>query len=313
MINFGMADAAFWTIILQVISFILLLPVTLYLIFKGSITPALSNKKTDEKEISNPTPDWPKLKPLNCPNCGAGVPLRDQKMSCPNCETSFPVPREYEEIRLFRNEAEKKLKKATGYWNWAVFLTSPWISRGIFLLLVWLIASPVIIGLAESKGNKPSFTILSGGKFFALAVVAWLFWIFTLFLLSGIISPRTRKLLPTLEKKENIGTAENANCSQCGGAIQYARSDPATICGYCGVEIYRAQIAWKVRNSVNEIRQKASFSLIEAVSAFREAVDDLVYTPIILMFILVILPAFLFAVFYLLNLTGVMDFLDRFF
>ena len=44
-----------------------------------------------------------------------------------------------------------------------------------------------------------------------------------------------------------------------------------TVCGYCGVETYRARLAWKLRDLANEDRKRAAFSLVDAMKSVRLA------------------------------------------
>ena len=107
-----------------------------------------------------------------------------------------------------------------------------------------------------------------------------------------------RKALPSIDMGENIANSEVDSCPQCGGAIKYEKDDLATVCGYCGVETYRAQLGWKLKKLTKTANKKASFSLIQAREEAENAVDEVTGTPKVLAFLLILL-AILLGLFYM--------------
>ncbi|HQU85491.1 MAG TPA: hypothetical protein PKY59_20320 [Pyrinomonadaceae bacterium] len=301
--RFGIADLAYLTLFIQGFLFIFAVVYPLYYLGKTVFGNEKNETETDEKVIKTQD-ELPKIQPLNCPACGAGVPLHEEKMSCPHCATVFPVPSEYEEIRIFRNEAAEKLQKAENYWKWASIFSSRWVSFLIILLAFWLIATIPIIYLGRHQiVLSEIFPFLKkAAGFFGLG---YFFWIPTLFFIAFLISPKSRKQLPKIEKTESVGKTETSQCSQCGGAVLFDKSSISTVCGYCGVETYRARIAWKIRNLTNQAREKANFSMNEAMRTFQSSVDDIIFTPIVLAFLLVTIPAVFGVIFWILEKLGV--------
>lgn len=285
------------TYILQVIGFLALAVIVIYEFFSVLSEPNdLKQAKIDRKNGKTPpivNDNMPKLKPINCQNCGAGVPLSENEMICPNCGTKSQTPENYFDFAHAREAINGKIRVAATYLNRADWLASNRVRLAIGLLVLWLSFSLVMFFVLSYNGNfepyqswfKANAIVKMISK---LAVVTYLFWIFSLLLGFLSWSPRLRKTLPTIEFNENLGTNENANCSQCGGAISYQFNDLATVCGYCGVETYRAKLAWKLKNLTNSAHEKANFSLIETKKYVEDAIEEIWGTPKVLMFLLML-------------------------
>lgn len=300
------------TFILQISGFLALAAVVLYEFFSVfSENDDLKQAKADRKKGKTPlifADNLPKLKPINCQNCGAGVPLQENEMICPNCGTKSKVPENYFDVAHARQAINGKIRDAATYLKRADWLASNWVRLAIGLLVLWLSFSLVMFFVLSYNGNfepyqswvKANAIVKMVSK---LAVFTWLFWIFSLLLGFLSWSQRLRKTLPTIEFNENLGTSKTANCSQCGGAISYQSNDLATVCGYCGVETYRAKLAWKLKNLTNSAHEKANFSLIESKKYVEDAIEEIWGTPKVLMFLLM-LVAIIFGGFGLISTIG---------
>lgn len=235
----------------------------------------------------------PKLTPINCRNCGAGVPLQIGEMICPNCGTKTNAPENYFDVAQKRDEINDKIRNALKYLKRAKVLSSGWTQFAILLLAVWLTVSMITIFVLVNKGNfDPYQSLFSKFVFTSFLTKAAsftnLFWIFSLLFAFLIWSPRIRKTLPSVELNDKIGESETANCSQCGGAIFYQPNDLASVCGYCGVETYRAKLAWKLRNLTNNLGESANFSLLEAKRSVANSLEEITGMPKVLLFLLVL-------------------------
>ena len=315
--GFRFADAALLTAILQTLAFVVLILGTIYFIvrlfFSGG--PKAERKRAEAGRMETAL-EFPALQPLNCPACGAGVPLRGDAMQCPSCGHRFAAPREYGQIGVFRDQAARRLKRATRYWRIANVLTSRWMGRALIALSLWLIASIPLLYIGRDDLAYAARLLPPSVPLVILAGLAYVFWIPTLWATAGMLSPKARRALPTLETGTSHGGAETASCAQCGGAIRFEKNDLAAVCGYCGVETYRARLAWKLRDLANEDRKRAAFSLVDAMKSVRDAVEDIVSTPMIFAFIFIIAPAFLMGLYALadgLGLTWLLDFFGFFF
>ena len=290
------------TFFLQIIGFAALAVIVIYEFFSVfSESDDLKQAKADRKKGKNPpivAVNLPKLKPINCQSCGAGVPLQEIEMICPNCRTKSKVPEDYFDVAHAREAINGKIRVAATYMKYADWLASNWVRLSIGLLVLWLSFSFVMFFVLNYhkdfepygswfKANAIAETI---SKF---AVFTFLFWIISLLLGFFVWSPRLRKTLPTIEFNEKHGTSETASCSQCGGAISYQSNDLATICGYCGVETYRAELAWNLKNLTNSAHEKANFSLIETKKYIEDAIEQIWGTPKVLMFLLMLVAIFL--------------------
>lgn len=303
--KFGIADITSGFLVIETVLFILLMPVTFYgwyyakWGFQSAKNETTKLQKSPESAPLETKTDLPALDPLNCPSCGAGVPLQTDKMICPSCNTEFPVPKEYRELNIFRNQAVISLKNAEKYWSWVHFLTSNWVTYTLLILAILTIAS-VIVTFFFTQNSIVYYRAFFVPHSFGLGAMAALFWMSVFAMLGLGIRKAKSGVLPTLENVEKIGIAENSRCSQCGGGIEFGKSDFATICGYCGVETYRAKMAWKARNLTNDVRQKANFSLTRAMKEYQKSVQEFVNLPLALMCVLLI-PASLCVLFSILG------------
>lgn len=316
----ALAQLAFWTFIAQFPLFAIPLLATVYFCLYG-ISAALKTvafetaediekyqRQKQAKEDSlkrarenaatqpeTPEPELPVLRPLNCQSCGGLVPMNSELIVCPFCSARVPVPPEYRHIGRVREEAARKLKKATHYWRRVQVLTSPvlrWVAR---LLAIWLFAAFVIFLAADPDGLLKTYVpiLFESGGLLALAVCTLFFWIFLLIVFSNSFSPRVRRVLPSLEFGNGLSKAEDASCVQCGAPIRYESKDLAAICGYCGVETWRAELSWRLHHIANNARQRANFSLIDAKQELSEAIWDALFGPLLLVGIFALLPLFI--------------------
>jgi predicted RNA-binding Zn-ribbon protein involved in translation (DUF1610 family) len=318
-----LAQFAFWTFIAQFALFAIPLLATIYFCLYGisaavrtiffesaeDIDKYLKEKKAKEKALdrargnaSAPTgsiePELPTLRPLTCQACGARVPMNAERIICPFCRKHVPVPTEYRHISRVREEATGKLRKATRYWRRARLLTSPamrWVARSLAL---WLFAALVILLSGDPDELLKRYVpfMFENVGLLGLAVCTLFFWILLLIIFSYSFSPRVRGVLPTLEFGEGLSMAEDAACVQCGAPIRYEANDLAAICGYCGVETWRAKLTWRLHNIANSARQKANFSLVDAQQELSEAIWDALFAPLFLIGAFALLPLLLIGI-----------------
>lgn len=286
-----------WTFFLQMIGFLGLLGFVIYDLIVSAKDSDEERAEKTERKIGKLPPiiadRLPKLQPINCANCGAGVPLREAEMVCPSCGTKSATPESYFDVARTRKEVNEKIRQAAAYIRKARFLVSNWARYATLLFAIWLVVTLIAVLILFNNGNlEPYQTYFSSKAFFALGSVSNCFWVVSLLFGFAIWSPDLKKAIPTIELDENLGQAENTNCSQCGGAIQYLSNDLATVCGYCGVETYRAKLAWKLRNLTNDANHKASFSLLEAKRTVEDAIWELTGTPRTFAFLLILVMIF---------------------
>jgi hypothetical protein len=62
---------------------------------RKQLEPALAKNAKPDTDVNKILDRLPKLKPLNCSNCGAGVLLQNDGTLCPNCQKRDPLPADY--------------------------------------------------------------------------------------------------------------------------------------------------------------------------------------------------------------------------
>ncbi len=273
-------DAAYVTFVIQMYLFAIPTVASFVYLFRETILVPLEGfGKDDKNRPPRKADDLPELQPLNCPSCGAGVPLNESAMNCRHCGTEFPVPPEYEEIRTARTKTARTLRRAERYWRIVKVLTS---KRAIVLALaaaVWLIVCLVVIIFAYGTPDIDRFTQVASPQIMPVATLVM--WILMLLYIALSVSMTIRKRLP---KIDNIGTAAteaSGNCSNCGGAIRFERGDLAALCGYCGVATYRVKIAVRSAVEASNAADLSSALLTRQMRQFSASVEDYLSVPIL--------------------------------
>lgn len=287
--RFRLTDIAAAVIAIASVLFILLVPVTIYAFFRSAAFRTARSKNKGKKDRANgpvAMPESAHLVPLNCPNCGAGTPLADP-LRCPRCGAESPAPAEYSAIGKLRALASERLRRAESYLKWAKVLTSNSFVIATSILMVIVAASLLTLLITGGRGSLIFYRVFFATGLFGFGVLAAIYWLFALFLVVPIRSPRVRSILPEVAAVAG-SEAGAAECTRCGGTVAFGDGAIGGICGYCGVETYRARVAWKIRNLSNEVNENATFSLIEAAEAYSEAVSNIVYTPLAIMLVMLI-------------------------
>ena len=286
-----------WTFLIQMVGFVGLIGFVIYELIASARSTETSDAQTGGDESagmkSKVDAALPKLKPINCESCGAGVPLNEGEITCPNCGTVTSAPADYFDVAKVRNEINQKIRHAAAYIRRAAFLSSSWFRYATLLSAIWLIVDIVAVLVLFNNGNLGVYQSYFASKaVFALGIFSICFWIVSLLFGFAIWGPGIKKAMPVVELKEDLGHAETARCMQCGGAIQYRPNDLATVCGYCGVETYRVNLAWKLRKLSNTADQKANFSLLDAKKSVEDAIWEITGTPRMFAFLLILIAIF---------------------
>ena len=238
--------------------------------------------------------DLPKLQPLNCDSCGAGVLLTETGTFCPHCETKSSLPADYAAAVSLRIEVKKLLKSAVRHWRVASILTLPLttgllISLGVIGPLLALLL-PVVI--QTSNGTLPNTLadklMVSLGT--PLEMFVYLFWIsgiliWTLmFLCLAVTGLDLRKKLPVVPIfDEKLRASETATCHSCNGAVEFDQDDFACICSYCNVENFRVRFTRLKRAESEAQKAETNFALFGATRIIENYVT-LVYAGTLILF-----------------------------
>lgn len=282
-----------WTFLLQLLGFGAVIGFVVYELI-ASVRESDEEKLTKESRKAGKDPPikedlLPKLDPINCENCGAGLALTDAEMICTHCGARTTAPSDYFDIAQKRSDINDKIRSAATYVKRASLLSSNWVRYFTLLFALWVIVAMVAVVFSFGKGDlEPYLSILSSKLIFGFGIFSSCFWVVSLFLGFMVWGPRLRAILPVIEVPARFGEAEEEHCPQCGGAIRYAPEDLATVCRYCGVETYRAKLAWKLRDLTNQADTMANFSLIEAQKSVEDAIWDITGTPRTFTFLLLL-------------------------
>lgn len=296
---------AFITFLLMGLLFPLLFVYTLWFMYKGLTTPGSptkSKKKKTQDPKENPAPE--RIAVLSCSNCNQPLLINTQHQVCSHCATPYTLPAEYLEVFKFREAASEKLEQAERFWKKARFYGSGFMRWFLLLLLLWLPTSFFIIIFRSDDMDVVDAWLENYGAFgkglVSFSFIAFFFWMLILFITRGIIGEKTRKLIPDLDVSHMDRQPEKADCITCGAALEIKANAVGCMCMYCGTENYRKQFTWKLREEAKHKHAQTQASLLEAIDAYKAALDDAMGTPAVLMFILVVLPLFLFVIPYLL-------------
>lgn len=233
----------------------------------------------------------PKLRPLNCTNCGAGVLLQETGTFCPHCHSRGDLPEDYAAAISLKSQVKSLLKSAVRHWRVANILTYPLVGW-IFFLLIFiepLVLFPtVVIGsnvfpdtwidsAFKALGEMTSFLIMLSAFF---GFIIWMI----VFIFLTTLSRNLRKKLPAVPVFEGeIRGSETASCQACGGSIEYDAGDFVCICSYCNVENFRVRFVRRERAQAEKQKTQTKSVLFGAL----EILEDFVGTFFVVSAILV--------------------------
>jgi predicted RNA-binding Zn-ribbon protein involved in translation (DUF1610 family) len=259
---------------------------------RGQKKRSLKPNARKEEQLERILGSLPKLRPLNCVNCGGAVLLRDTEAVCPSCGARTDLPEDYAATASLRHQVGKVLKSALAHRRVARILTHrvTGLVLGLLALFEFLLFPLVLIGAATYSESwiDPALAGIEdiGGSLVVgvFAFLGWFLWMFIFPMLSAV-SKESRGQVPAApvlasETRER----EASNCQSCGGGIEYDSGDFACICNYCNVVNYRAQFARVELTKAQAERTKTSSALFGAM----EIIDDMNGTFLFVMAILVV-------------------------
>ncbi len=238
----------------------------------------------------------PRLRPLNCVNCGGAVLLRDTEAECPSCGARTDLPEDYAATASLRHEVTALVQSALAHWRVARFLTHPVTGVALFLLALFefLLFPVVLIGAATYSDSwlDPALQRIEdiGGSLGigVTAFVGWFLWMFMFPMLRSVSKAARQQMPAPSVLATGTGEREASSCQSCGGGIEYGSGDFACVCNYCNVVNYREQFARGELTKAQTERTKASSVLFGAM----EVIDDVNGTFLFVMAILIVGFAF---------------------
>lgn len=232
----------------------------------------------------------PKLKPLNCENCGGSISLKEAGTLCPYCGTLGALPEDYAAAVALRPEVRGLLKSALRHWRAARLLTFP-LSHWLFLLLIFaepLVLFPVVLigsnlyrdtladRVFEGLGETASFVVMLSAF---LGFVVWMI----VFIFLAALSKSLRRRLPAVPvSEESVRATEAAGCQSCGGRIEYDAGDFACICDYCNVENLRVRFTRRERGRAEKQKARTNSLLFGAMEILDEFVGTFFFVLLFL-------------------------------
>ncbi len=240
----------------------------------------------------------PKLKPLNCDNCGGSMLLQETETFCPYCLTRGVLPEDYAAAVSLKSQVKSLLKSAVRHWRIANVLTYPLVSWVFFLLIFIepLVLFPtVVIGsnvfphtwidkTFEALGETTTFLVMLSAFF------GFIIWMIVFIFLTNL-SKSLRIKLPVVPVFEMRGS-ETANCQTCGGGIEYDAGDFACLCGYCNVENFRVQFARRERAHAEKQKTQTKSVLFGAMEILEDFVGTFFFVSVILVGASILLSIF---------------------
>jgi hypothetical protein len=227
----------------------------------------------------------PKLAPLQCHACGAGLRLGLEDATCAHCSTRRPLPEDYAVLAKLRQLCAPLIARANGHVRLANLLQHPltrlWLRS--MILVEPALFTVVLIGATmqektrvdralEAMGEGPAFVLM------LMAFLGFIIWM-VVFILWANLASEVRKDLPALPALRPVVRArEPAQCTPCGGPIQYEGGALAALCDYCHVLSYRARFAGQERATSQAKVQEADSLLFSAMQIIEEHTGTFFFT-----------------------------------
>jgi Zn finger protein HypA/HybF involved in hydrogenase expression len=253
-----------------------------------------------EKSIESVLEGLPKLRPLNCGNCGGSLLLQESATLCPYCLTRGELPEDYAAAVKLKAEVKSLLKSAVAHWRAANVLTNP-LAGWVFLLLIFvepLVFFPVVVigsnvfpdtwidRVFEALGETTTFLLMLSAFF---GFVVWM----VLFIFLTSLSKSLRVKLPVVPVFEaEIRGRETAGCQACGGGIEYDAGDFACLCGYCNVENFRVRFVRRERARSEERKTRTKSVLFGAMEILEDFVGTFFVVSVLLVGASILLTLF---------------------
>lgn len=232
----------------------------------------------------------PMLQPLHCPACGGALALEAATTICTHCRAPTAPPADYAATIALRARLRRLTSAALFHWRQARVLTStPWR----LLLIALAFAEPAIfaitlIGAATYADTWLDRLFTRAGEQLSLALMllsfgGFVIWMVVFLMLSSLSRTLRRQLpaSPTIARDDAPAT-EFATCRSCGGGIRYDTRAFAALCGYCGVENYRADHGRRERAQAEVARATTRATLFGAMTIIEDFTGTFLFTTVIL-------------------------------
>lgn len=100
----------------------------------------------------------PRLQPLNCHTCGAGVLLGETETRCPSCGRRAPVPEDHRIVARLKSQIARAFQRAARHWKLARLLFRPFVGRILLGLTLLQLGVLIVSFLGYVRyGSAPDF------------------------------------------------------------------------------------------------------------------------------------------------------------
>lgn len=210
--------------------------------------------------------DLPNLLPLKCPSCGGSASLRPGVAKCSHCHGDVPVPEDYTETLKLRARTFKLMEKAVRLWRRVRVISAPPVQIALLAAAIWFVWY-MWKGLFPQFVRDAYYNLMTFG-----GTMVWVLGVLTMcaiaiaLIVYAIYLHEVRKALPPLPATGKlVGGEEDTECRNCGGHVDLRAGEIASLCGYCGSEIYRVALAREARGVATEEKEAATFSVHQAM------------------------------------------------
>ena len=242
----------------------------------------------------------PKLRPLNCANCGSPLALGESSATCTGCRSVSELPEDFRATMALRRTLSRLSTAAIRHWRVARLITAAPV-RWFFVLMIFgepLLFVLVLVGANTHRDTyfDRAFERIGEGWAFALMLMAipgFILWMIVFILLAGVSKELRKETTPLPDfRAEEIRDPEFSTCQSCGGGIRFGPRSFACLCGYCAVANFRAEHARRERANSEERQMLTRGSLFAAMEIIEGFTGTFFVTTAILALAVVILIMF---------------------
>ncbi|MGZ8313065.1 MAG: hypothetical protein ACXWUR_13485 [Allosphingosinicella sp.] len=237
------------------------------------------DRKRHGKTLASMLDHVPKLRPLNCANCGSPVALEVSSATCTACRSVSDLPEDYRATLKLRRQLTRLATVAIRHWLVARILASA-PARWFFFLMIFgepLLFVIVLIGSGTYDDTffDRAFERIGEAWAFALMLMAFagfILWMIVFIFLTSLAKELRSKVkaFPDFRRKE-IRDPEFSTCQSCGGGIRFSSGSFAALCSYCAVANFRAEHARRERavSEENQVLTRGTlFGAMEVIEGF---------------------------------------------
>jgi|GEM_PF-2097199 len=258
---------------------------------KQAAVPARASGKEREEDLPRLLAHLPKLAPLQCQSCGAGLRLGEHEAVCSHCSTRRALPEDYAALARLKPLCVRLIARANRHVRLANALQHT-VTRTFFRAMIFV--EPILLGVVlfgakafpesavdralEAAGEGLSMVVMM------MAFLGFIIWMVVFVMLSGLAGDVREHLAALPVLRPTTRARETAQCAPCGAPIAYESGALAALCDYCHVVSYRARFAGQERAASQAQVEEADATLFGAMRIIEEHTSTFFFTLSIMMF-----------------------------